>query len=108
MVVDGTEKLREGSKVEVRTPGGPTPKATGSNRNLRACRGLPMRLRLGGILRRAVFGPRELPPPFKLRIAERFRGTPARTAGSNSFTLFPRTNMKRSYRCRSWPLRQTV
>lgn len=30
VVVDGTEKLREGSKVEVRTPGGPTPKATGS------------------------------------------------------------------------------
>ena len=24
------------------------------------------------------------------------------------FTLFPRTSMKRSYRCQSWPLRQTV
>ena len=30
VVVDGTEKLREGSKVEIRTPGGPTPKATRS------------------------------------------------------------------------------
>ena len=28
VVVDGTEKLREGSKVEIRTPGAPTPKAT--------------------------------------------------------------------------------
>src|SRR5206468_4737296 len=30
VVVDGTEKLREGSKVEVRNPGAPTPKATRS------------------------------------------------------------------------------
>src|SRR5438132_1198143 len=30
VVVDGTEKLREGSKVEIRTPGGPPPKATRS------------------------------------------------------------------------------
>jgi multidrug efflux system membrane fusion protein len=30
VVVDGTEKLREGSKVEIRTPGAPTPKATRS------------------------------------------------------------------------------
>ena len=30
VVVDGTEKLREGSKVEVRTPSAPTPKATRS------------------------------------------------------------------------------
>ena len=30
VVVDGTEKLREGSKVEIRPPGAPTPKATRS------------------------------------------------------------------------------
>jgi multidrug efflux system membrane fusion protein len=30
VVVDGTEKLRDGSKVEIRPPGGPTPKATSS------------------------------------------------------------------------------
>jgi multidrug efflux system membrane fusion protein len=30
VVVDGTEKLRDGSKVEIRPPGGPTPKATRS------------------------------------------------------------------------------
>jgi membrane fusion protein, multidrug efflux system len=29
VVVDGTEKLREGTKVEVRNPSSQTPKATG-------------------------------------------------------------------------------